>query len=228
MKLLRSVFAVLLAFVAYGTTCAQGLLVDQTYVNVPTFRTETTDFSTQFKDGSTFVGQRTASYANAQITHVAYGGTLTYPDGTKLISVKYSGNFDQRFAAEGHFAIQKDGQTIFAEFRQGQMQRTYTPQKEYFFKNHCVEFYYEPDTSVKVNGAPIYGGSSSGYSSGSDNSSSGSGYVSRRATCAGCNGTGICSLCNGRGYNDRGYQCSRCHGTGKCTTCHGTGKLTVF
>lgn len=228
MKLLRSILAVLLAFVAYGTTYAQGFLVDQTSINIPTFRSETTDFSTRFNNGSTFVGQRFTQYANSQINHVSYSGTLTFPDGTKVISVKHSGSYDQRFAANGHFAIEQNGTiTTFAEFKNGEIYRTYTPTKKYYMNNHCIEFYYTEDTAVTINGVPVYGGSS-GYSSGSNNSSSGSGYVSNRATCAGCQGTGKCHLCHGRGYNDRGYKCSLCHGTGTCQTCQGVGKLTVY
>lgn len=56
-------------------------------------------------------------------------------------------------------------------------------------------------------------------------------------TCRGCNGTGLCTMCNGKGtyWNDTGYyvgkdiktrtRCSACNGTGKCKVCYGKGTL---
>lgn len=227
--LLNCCLAALFALFLCGTGNAQTYLLDRTYVNVPTFRSENHAFSTRFSDGSTFVGQRAATYADTRIISESYCGTLTYPDGTKVISVKNVGSFDQRFAANGQFAIEQNGHITFAEFKNGHIQHTFNSERKYQIVNHCIEFFQTPSTGVVINNTPYYGGSgSSGYSSGSNNSSSGSGYVSNRATCAGCQGTGKCHLCHGRGYNDRGYKCSLCHGTGTCQTCQGVGKLTVY
>ena len=44
--------------------------------------------------------------------------------------------------------------------------------------------------------------------------------------CAGCHGTGLCSMCKGKGwyeYQGKVYDCSVCHGSGRCGVCHGKG-----
>ena len=46
--------------------------------------------------------------------------------------------------------------------------------------------------------------------------------------CAGCGGSGLCSMCNGKGwyknmYGGDYYQCSSCGGSGRCRVCHGKG-----
>lgn len=217
--------AAIVALFVSGNAFAQGLLIDQTSVTIPTFRNEITNTSFRFNDGSTFEGQKRVNYTNSQITSIAYTGTLTFPDGTKVISVKGAGTFDQNLAANGNFGVQKDGQLYFYTFRQGQMHQPFTPNRDYYFENNCIVFYATPSAP-----APNYNGTTTPNFNNNDshNNSNGSGYVSRRADCAGCNGTGKCSHCNGRGYNDRGYKCSLCHGTGTCRTCAGVGKITVF
>lgn len=88
---------------------------------------------------------------------------------------------------------------------------------------------YMPTPSYSTPNYGSYGGSyGGGYSTGS--SSSG-------RTCAGCSGTGKCTLCDGKGwyYQETGYYtgnshkekttCPSCHGTGRCGTCHGNGTI---
>ncbi len=46
--------------------------------------------------------------------------------------------------------------------------------------------------------------------------------------CAGCNGTGFCSMCKGKGwykntYDTKVYSCPSCHGSGRCGVCYGKG-----
>jgi len=60
---------------------------------------------------------------------------------------------------------------------------------------------------------------------------------SQGRTCAGCHGTGICTMCQGKGgyYTNSGtytgsgsktwHQCSSCHGSGKCGVCYGQGTI---
>nr|WP_302437361.1 hypothetical protein [Bacteroides intestinalis] len=50
--------------------------------------------------------------------------------------------------------------------------------------------------------------------------------------CSGCNGTGICTMCQGRGgywvdgINERvWHKCSQCYGDGKCRVCYGNGTI---
>lgn len=206
-----------------GTACAQTSLLNRTSINIPTYRTEKSEVSLRFNDGSSFVGQKNVTYANTQIISISHAGTLTYPDGTKVISIQGTGFFDQNFAANGSFGVEKEGMLYFFYFKQGHMQQQFTPERNHYYTDHCIAFYQNAPAAAPYSGvAP-----SSGYSSG-DNSSNSSGYVSKRATCAGCNGTGKCSLCSGRGYNDRGYKCSRCHGLGTCRSCAGVGSKTVF
>ena len=61
--------------------------------------------------------------------------------------------------------------------------------------------------------------------------------VDQGRTCAGCRGTGICTMCQGKGgyYTNSGtytgsgsktwHQCSSCHGSGKCGVCYGRGTI---
>lgn len=64
-----------------------------------------------------------------------------------------------------------------------------------------------------------------------DNSNSGGSYNRHNASCAGCNGTGICRHCGGTGHKTSTrigggtYQCSSCNGSGRCPSCHGTGNI---
>ncbi len=83
-------------------------------------------------------------------------------------------------------------------------------------------------TTIPSYSTPSYGG----YSTGSGYGSSSSGR-----TCAGCNGTGKCTMCDGKGwyYQEAGYYtgnsrrekttCPVCHGTGRCGACHGNGTI---
>lgn len=60
---------------------------------------------------------------------------------------------------------------------------------------------------------------------------------SQGRTCAGCRGTGVCTMCQGKGgyYTNSGtytgsgsktwHQCSSCHGSGKCGVCYGKGTI---
>lgn len=60
---------------------------------------------------------------------------------------------------------------------------------------------------------------------------------SQGRTCAGCHGTGVCTMCQGKGgyYTNSGtytgsgsktwHQCSSCHGSGKCGVCYGKGVI---
>ncbi len=60
---------------------------------------------------------------------------------------------------------------------------------------------------------------------------------SQGRTCAGCHGTGVCTMCQGKGgyYTNSGtytgsgsktwHQCSSCHGSGKCGVCYGKGTI---
>lgn len=60
---------------------------------------------------------------------------------------------------------------------------------------------------------------------------------SQGRTCAGCRGTGVCTMCQGKGgyYTNSGtytgsgsktwHQCSSCHGSGKCGVCYGQGTI---
>lgn len=60
---------------------------------------------------------------------------------------------------------------------------------------------------------------------------------SQGRTCAGCRGTGVCTMCQGKGgyYTNSGtytgsgsktwHQCSSCHGSGKCGVCYGKGVI---
>ena len=46
--------------------------------------------------------------------------------------------------------------------------------------------------------------------------------------CAGCGGSGYCSMCHGKGwykniYNGNIYDCPSCGGSGRCRVCHGKG-----
>lgn len=61
--------------------------------------------------------------------------------------------------------------------------------------------------------------------------------VNQGRTCAGCRGTGVCTMCQGKGgyYTNSGtytgsgsktwHQCSSCHGSGKCGVCYGRGTI---
>lgn len=223
--LLSGFLALLFALFANSTVCAQGLMIDRTSVNVPTFRNETTNFSTRFNNGCTFVGQRVAFYANSQITSLHYVGTLTYPDGTKVISA--NGTFDQNFAANGSFGVEKDGQLYFYNFRNGYMQDQFTPTNRYIMVNNHIEFVSDTSTSVPYVPAPT-------NNSGSSSSGSSSGTTSRswtdehRATCSGCHGSGSCDHCHGSGINSRGHSCGHCRGTGRCLSCKGAGYIYVY
>ena len=60
---------------------------------------------------------------------------------------------------------------------------------------------------------------------------------SQGRTCAGCHGTGVCTMCQGKGgyYTNSGtytgsgsktwHQCSSCHGSGKCGVSYGKGTI---
>lgn len=60
---------------------------------------------------------------------------------------------------------------------------------------------------------------------------------SQGRTCAGCRGTGVCTMCQGKGgyYTNSGtytgsgsktwHTCSSCHGSGKCGVCYGKGTI---
>lgn len=219
---MKRLFLLLFAALVSGTASAQGFLIDQTSINVPTFRNETTDFSTRFNNGCTFVGQRVAFYTNSQLTSLTYVGTLTYPDGTKVISA--GGSFDQNFAANGSFGVEKDGQMYFYNFRNGHMQDQFTPTNRYIMVNNHIEFVSDTSTSVPYVPAPT-------YNSGSSSSGSSSGTTSRswsdehRPTCQRCNGTGRCTFCAGTGINSRGHSCGHCRGVGNCLACRGAGHL---
>lgn len=46
--------------------------------------------------------------------------------------------------------------------------------------------------------------------------------------CAGCGGSGFCSMCHGKGsyknmYDGKIYDCTSCGGSGRCRVCHGKG-----
>lgn len=222
---MKRLFLLLFAALVSGTASAQGFLVDQTSINIPTFRNETTDFSTRFNNGCTFVGQRVAFYTNSQLTSLTYVGTLTYPDGTKVISA--NGSFDQNFAANGSFGVEKDGQMYFYNFRNGHMQDQFTPTNRYIMVNNHIEFVSDTSTSVPYVPAPTYnsGSSSSGSSSGT---TSRSWLDEHRATCSGCRGTGKCEDCLGTRINSRGHSCSLCRGTGRCMSCKGAGYIYVY
>lgn len=222
---MKRLFLLLFAALVSGTASAQGFLIDQTSINIPTFRNETTDFSTRFNNGCTFVGQRMAFYTNSQLTSLTYAGTLTYPDGTKVISA--GGSFDQNFAANGSFGVEKDGQMYFYNFRNGHMQDQFTPTNRYIMVNNHIEFISDTSTSVPYVPAPTYnsGSSSSGSSSGT---TSQNWLDKHRATCSGCRGTGKCPDCLGRRINTRGHSCSQCRGTGRCMSCLGDGYIYVY
>lgn len=61
--------------------------------------------------------------------------------------------------------------------------------------------------------------------------------VNQGRTCAGCRGTGVCTMCQGKGgyYTNSGYYtgsgsktwhtCSSCGGSGKCGVCYGKGTI---
>lgn len=80
--------------------------------------------------------------------------------------------------------------------------------------------YRQPNTTL-----PNYGGAGN------------SGGTSKGRTCAGCRGTGQCTMCNGRGwvelntgyYTGQSYttreKCSVCYGDGRCRVCYGQGTI---
>jgi len=86
-------------------------------------------------------------------------------------------------------------------------------------------------------GTPSYNYPSGDSYNGGNYSSSYSGSSSSGRACAGCHGTGKCTMCNGQGwyYQETGYYtgnsrkekttCPLCHGTGRCGTCHGNGTI---
>lgn len=208
---MKRLFLLLFAALVSGTASAQGFLIDQTSINIPTFRNETTDFSTRFNNGCTFVGQRMAFYTNSQLTSLTYAGTLTYPDGTKVISA--GGSFDQNFAANGSFGVEKDGQMYFYNFRNGHMQDQFTPTNRYIMVNNHIEFISDTSTSVPYVPAPVHN--------------------QEIFRCSVCHETGKCSFCYGKGISPNHAPgiiaaCGACNGTGKCTNCKGEGRYKLY
>ena len=61
------------------------------------------------------------------------------------------------------------------------------------------------------------------------NQSSSTQVVTHRQ-CAGCNGSGMCTMCKGKGWYKNIYSgtvesCSSCGGSGRCKVCHGKGHV---
>lgn len=227
--LLSGFLALLFAVTLNGFTCAQSML-DRTHI--PTFRNEIVPFSTRFSNGCTFDGVRRGFYSDSKPISLFYTGTLTYPDGTKVISVKDAGSFDQNFAANGKFGVEQNGQMQFYTFKNGYMQEPFTPTQGYLIMKEGIVFYSENSSSGSTYYAPTPA-PSTGYDSGSSSSSSGRSEVQswtekHRATCSGCHGSGTCDHCHGSGINSRGHSCGHCRGIGRCLSCKGAGYIYVY
>lgn len=133
----------------------------------------------------------------------SYFGIYKWPDGSY-----YNGYLNSRLQLHGagsyYSASEKKGYNV--EHNNGQLVRKTAVQPVY--------------TGGGYTGGGYTGGG--GYSGGSSSSSS------SKATCRGCNGSGLCQHCHGTGRSSSGKSsCSLCHGRGRCVSCGGRGWIRM-
>lgn len=190
----------------------------QTYYNQINFSSTKENVNISFNNGNSFSGIKSTGYANGKVIHIGYFGTLKFPDGGRLITLKLGNSFDVNFNFINGciYYISPSNELYCYNYKNGQRVSSYRYYSKYKIENNCIEFMVTPDMS----GAYDY--NSDNYSNG--NNSSKVNNKSLFIQCPGCKGNGKCQICKGKTYMSNGYKCSLCHGTGRCQSCAGIGK----
>ncbi len=206
-----------------GLGCRAQSLLNQTSFTPLNFSSNKEFVNLSLNNGDRFAGNKITAFTNGKVMNVSYLGTLYKANGERYVTLGAGLSFTQNFGVPTNvigfiWRIATDGSVYRQKYENGRYAGETSETRPYQIVNECIDF---PSTASTTG---YYGGYSSGSSS-SGSSSGGSSYDRHKATCAGCSGTGKCSLCNGRGYNDRLYKCSRCNGSGTCQSCYGNGYI---